>query len=187
MLFVDLVTEQPKTKVQLENENKNTSLPSSWTDETLATLGVARVTSTPAPEVGEYQVAIKDGVEKVNEVWAEKWSVKPMFAEYTDDTRGTVSVEMQIAEYEADKLAKAREDMVVSMRQCRLALLADGTLANVDVAIASLPEPDKSAAQVEWEYAATVQRTSPFVASLGAAIGYDDAKMDALFEAAADL
>ena len=187
MLFVDLVTEQPKTKVQLENENKNTSLPSSWTDETLVTLGVAKVEATPEPEVGEYQVAIKDGVEKVNGVWVEKWAVEPMFTEYTDDTRGTVSVEMQIAEYEADKLATKREGMVVSMRQCRLALLADGTLDNVDLAIASLPEPDKSAAQVEWEYAATVQRISPFVASLGMAIGYDDSKMDALFETAADL
>jgi len=175
------------TKSQLIAANPNTSLPKVWTAETLDFLDVDPVLVSPKPTLGDYEVAVAAPPEFVEGNWVEAWTVQPMFVEYTDDTKGTVSVEMQIAEYDANKLAKAREGMVVSMRQCRLALLADGTLDNVDVAIASLPEPDKSAAQVEWEYAATVQRTSPFVASLGAAIGYDDVKMDDLFEAAADL
>lgn len=175
------------TKSQLISEHSNTSLPKVWTAETLDFLGVDPVLASPKPPLGDYEVAVAAPPEFVEGNWVEAWTVQPMFVEYTDDTRGTVSVEMQIAEYDANKLAKAREGMVVSMRQCRLALLADGTLADVDVAIASLPDPDKSSAQVEWEYAATVERTSPFVASLGAAIGYDDAKMDDLFEAAAKL
>lgn len=75
----------------------------------------------------------------------------------------------------------------VTMRQARLALLAAGKLAGVDAAIASLPEPQKTAASVELEYSTTVQRSNPFVAQLGAALGLDDAEIDALFVEAAKL
>lgn len=184
------------SKGQLITENANTSLPKTWKEATLDFLDVDPVLSSLAPVASKYEVVERNGVEQNAEGnWVEAWEVKPMFVEYATPIDGNdvglgttvVTVDEQIAAYDAQQLQQKREGMVVSMRQCRLALLADGTLANVDVAIASLPEPDKSAAQVEWEYAATVQRTSPFVASLGMAIGYDDAKMDALFEAAADL
>jgi hypothetical protein len=81
-------------------------------------------------------------------------------------------------------------DMVptsVSMRQARLALLAIGKLADVDAAIAGMDEPAKSAAQIEWEYAATVERASPLIAQLGPALGLDDGQLDALFVQAATL
>jgi hypothetical protein len=83
MLFVEVATGTPKTKIQLINENKHMSLPSSWTDATLEALGVARVTKTSAPDVGEWQVAVKDGVEQVDGVWQEKWVTQEMFTEYT--------------------------------------------------------------------------------------------------------
>ena len=75
----------------------------------------------------------------------------------------------------------------VTMRQARLALLAAGKLSGVDAAIASMPEPDKTAASIEWEYSNALQRSSPFVSQLGAALGLDDAGIDALFIAAAKL
>jgi hypothetical protein len=75
----------------------------------------------------------------------------------------------------------------VSMRQARLALLAIGKLADVDAAIAGMDEPAKSAAQIEWEYAATVERASPLIAQLGPALGLDDGQLDALFVQAATL
>ena len=75
----------------------------------------------------------------------------------------------------------------VTMRQARLALLATGKLAGVDAAIASLPEPQKTAASIEWEYSNALQRSNPFVAQLGAALGIDDAAIDALFVEAAKL
>jgi hypothetical protein len=83
MLFVDLATEQPKTKVQLIQENKRMSLPAAWTDATLEALNVARVTAVPAPTVGEFEVAVKDGVEQVDGEWREKWATQDMFTEYT--------------------------------------------------------------------------------------------------------
>ena len=107
MLFVEVATGTPKTKIQLINENKHMSLPSSWTDATLEALGVARVTKTTAPDVGEWQVAVKDGVEQVNGVWQEKWVTQEMFTEYTgqDEEGNNITFTVQ-----AQKDAKTAAD-----------------------------------------------------------------------------
>ena len=76
---------------------------------------------------------------------------------------------------------------VVSMRQARLALLQAGLLAGIDAAIAGLPEPQKTAALIEWEYSSEVHRDKAFVQTLGAALGLPGAALDALFIAAAKL
>ena len=75
----------------------------------------------------------------------------------------------------------------VTMRQARLALLGAGLLASVDAAIDSLPSPQKEAARIEWEYATEVQRASGLVPIMVAALGLDDAALDALFIEAAAL
>jgi hypothetical protein len=76
---------------------------------------------------------------------------------------------------------------VVTMRQARLALLADGKLADVEPAIATLPSPDKEAAQIEWEYATDVQRDWPTLLALAPALNLTDSDLDALFIQAATL
>lgn len=76
---------------------------------------------------------------------------------------------------------KALVPSSVTMRQARLTLLGAGLLASVDAAIASLPSPQKEAARIEWEYAAEVQRSSGLVPMMAAALGLDDAVLDALF------
>lgn len=73
----------------------------------------------------------------------------------------------------------------VTMRQARLALLAAGKLALVDAAIETLPEPQRTQAQIEWEFASEILRDSPLVGTIGAALGLDDAALDALFVEAA--
>jgi hypothetical protein len=75
----------------------------------------------------------------------------------------------------------------VTMRQARLALLQAGLLSSVDAAIDGLPEPDRSAAKIEWEYAAVVQRGSGLVPAMGAALGLTEAQLDDLFIQAATL
>lgn len=75
----------------------------------------------------------------------------------------------------------------VTMRQARLALLAAGRLADVGAAIEALPSPDKDAARIEWDYAATVDRSSPFTQQLAGALDLDDAALDKLFTQAAAL
>jgi len=69
----------------------------------------------------------------------------------------------------------------ITMRQARLALLDIGLLSNVTTAINSLPEPDKTKAQIEWEYSNALQRDNSFVAVLGAALGLSSQDIDNLF------
>ncbi len=92
-------------------------------------------------------------------------------------------------EYEAARRAEyeATIPKSVTMRQARLALLAAGRLDEVSAAIASMPEPARSAAQIEWEYAQAVQRSSPLVTGLCAALGMAPEEMDALFVEAENL
>ena len=77
---------------------------------------------------------------------------------------------------------------VISMRQCRLQLLAtplgDSTgYAAVNNAIATMGE----AAQIDWEYAADVQRTFQLVVAMQQMFGWDDSQMDDFFREAAKL
>lgn len=75
----------------------------------------------------------------------------------------------------------------VTMRQARLALLENGLLTNVQPAINSLPEPDRTKAQIEWEYSNALQRSNPFVAVLGTALGLSSQDLDDLFIQASTL
>ena len=75
----------------------------------------------------------------------------------------------------------------ITMRQARLALLGARKLAAVDAAIATMPEPNKSAAKIEWEYSNSVLRHNGFVSALGPMLGLTDAQIDALFIAGAKL
>ena len=75
----------------------------------------------------------------------------------------------------------------VTMRQARLALLDTGLLSSVQPAINSLPEPDKTRAQIEWDYSNALQRGNPFVATLGTALGLNEQALDNLFITAAKL
>ena len=76
----------------------------------------------------------------------------------------------------------------ITMRQARLALLRAGLLDNVNAAIAAIPdETQRRAAQIEWEYAAIVERNSTLVQQLAPALGMTEAQMDELFATAAGL
>lgn len=72
-------------------------------------------------------------------------------------------------------------------RQIRLGLLQAGKLAAVDTAINALPEAQKAAAKITWEYAIEYRRNDPLVVSLGAALGLTPAQIDSLWEQAAQL
>ena len=77
--------------------------------------------------------------------------------------------------------------LVVTMRQARLALLSLNKLADVDAAIDALPEPQKSAAKIEWEYSQEVHRNKEFVQLLAPAIGLSESDLDNLFVEASKL
>lgn len=73
----------------------------------------------------------------------------------------------------------------VTMRQARLALLEAGLLDDVEPALAALPQGERRAAEIEWEFAATVERASTLTSQLAAALGLDAAALDELFLKAA--
>lgn len=73
-------------------------------------------------------------------------------------------------------------DMEVSPYQARVVLHSAGLLPNIDALMASGSIPEE--AKIAWEYATTFRRQSPFIISLGAALGLSDGQIDDLFLAA---
>lgn len=75
----------------------------------------------------------------------------------------------------------------VTAAQARLALLAAGLLGLVQPAIDALPEPGRSAAQIQWEFGATVDRSNQFTIALATALQLSETQMDDLFIAASGM
>jgi len=64
-------------------------------------------------------------------------------------------------------------------RQLRLSLLANGITPDmVLAAIEGFPEPNRTYAKIEWEYAVEIKRSEPLVAGLGAVLGLTAEQVD---------
>ena len=190
-------TGEVKSQGQIRKDNPNVSLPRVWNDNVNETLGIDPVLASPKPEPsGDYKSVVRNGVvQDANGNWVYAWTERDMFTEYSEDvtddqgvtTTNVVTVQDQIDAYEAQQLATKRKGLVVTMRQARLALAQENKLQLVEDAIALIPEPDKTVISIEWEYASTVERVSPWVGTMASALGMTDVEMDALFELAATL
>lgn len=75
----------------------------------------------------------------------------------------------------------------ITMRQARLALLQAGLLSSVEAAIAALPEPERTAAHIEWEYATEMKRDHVLISTLAVGLGLSAEQIDNLFQAAVAL
>ncbi len=73
---------------------------------------------------------------------------------------------------------------VVNMAQARLALFEAGHLSKVDPIIEAMPEPQRSMARIEWEYRATVVKTSLLTQTLAAEIPLTPEQLTQLFNRA---
>lgn len=83
---------------------------------------------------------------------------------------------------------KAAEVPSVTPRQIRQALVLSGvSIPSIEAAIASLPEPQKSFAQIEWEYSTLFIRSNPLVAQIGAVVGFTSDQLDSLWKLAGSL
>lgn len=71
----------------------------------------------------------------------------------------------------------------VTARQCRLVLASQGLLSSVEAAVAASSE----SVQIEWQFAANVNRDSLLVSSLGESLGLSPEQLDDLFKLAATL
>jgi hypothetical protein len=190
-------TGEVKSQGQIRKDNPNVSLPKVWNENVNETLGIDPVLESPRPAPSaDYKSVVSSGVEQdANGNWVYAWTEVDMFIEYeqevTDEegvtTTSIITVQQQIDDYEARKLADKRENMVVTMRQARLALSQVGKLTMVNDAIAVMDEPDKTAVSIEWEYGSTVERVSPWIDAMATALGMTGVEMDELFELAATL
>lgn len=84
---------------------------------------------------------------------------------------------------------KRKEELIpkqISMRRARLLLIDRGLLSTVEGAIASLPEPDKSKAEIEWNTSSYIFRNKAFVLSIAQGLGWSEEYLDNLFIEAMD-
>lgn len=82
---------------------------------------------------------------------------------------------------------KASVPNTIHVKQARLQLLTMGILAQVQVELEKLPEPNKSVALIEWEYADYFHRDHPLIAALAGIFGLTDIQVDQMFIEAAKL
>lgn len=73
-------------------------------------------------------------------------------------------------------------------RQFRQALVILGiSIADIENAINSLPEPSKSLARIEWEYSLAFQRNNPFVSQVGYILNKTPSQLDDIWILASTL
>lgn len=83
---------------------------------------------------------------------------------------------------------KSKIPKTVSQRQLRTQLVLTGfNLTDIDTAIKSLPEPDRSVALVAWDYAVTFERESPLLVSLALMLGLTETDLENIFINASQL
>lgn len=75
----------------------------------------------------------------------------------------------------------------ITMRQARRCLYDRGLIDQVDAAIAALPEPERTHAQIDWERSSAVERYRGLVLLVAQGLGLTDAQLDELFIEAAQL
>jgi hypothetical protein len=115
-------TGEIKSQGQWRSHYKNTSLPRTWTAATLDGLKLEPVFETPKPDAGQYQNAVRNGVEKdANGNWVWAWAIRDMFSDYTDEDGVTHTKAEQEAAYQAQLDAVAAK----AVRDQRGKLLAE--------------------------------------------------------------
>lgn len=110
---------------------------------------------------------------------------------YTTVEKNAVTGEVTIREWTPEEIA-AREARLAAMRgvpnsitprQCRLVLMAQGLLPQVEAMIQQQDE----ATRITWEYALEFRRDDPLLNALAVNIGLTDEQIDQFFIAAAQL
>lgn len=115
-------TGEVKTQGEWRAAHRNTSFPRVWSQSVLDALELDAVLASPQPTAGPYQTAARDGVEQDGlGNWVEKWTLRDMFAAYTDEQGVTHTKAEQEQAYQADLDATAAN----SVRQQRDRLLAE--------------------------------------------------------------
>lgn len=85
-----------------------------------------------------------------------------------------------------EQLGRWRASAAITPRQARLVLAKHGLLTSVADAIAAIEdEQQRQVAEIEWEYATTIERAAPWVNELYGSLGLTPEGVDELFREAA--
>lgn len=160
----------PLSERDIRNAFPNTSFTQPFNPE-----GYAVVFPVPQPAYDQYSQKCSEQAPELTQLgtWQQVWLVADLTGEELDAAQ---------ARKVADELAR-RNAMKVTMRQARLQLLATDSLDTVNAAISTMP----AAAQIEWEYAADVDRTNPLVPAMVSLLGWTEEETDNYFTEAAKL
>ena len=105
-------TGEVKTQGEWRAANRNVSLPRVWNANVLDALELDAVLASPKPDAGPYQTAARDGVEQdALGNWVEKWALRDMFSDYTDEQGVTHTKAEQEAGYQAGLDATAAKSV----------------------------------------------------------------------------
>ena len=120
--YIHRETKKVMSQGEWRRHHANTSFPRVWTQATLDSLMLDPVFPTPQPDAGQYQTAVRDGVEQdAKGNWVERWTIRDMFTDYTND-HGVTHTK---AEQEAAYQAVLDETAAKGVRQQRDRLLAE--------------------------------------------------------------
>ncbi len=148
------VAEYPYSISALRSEHPNVSFPKEMPDTLLAEYGVHKVEETPLLAITAREALLEIAPAFVNGQWTQQWEVIP-----------------------------ATVPKSITPRQCRLVLMAQGLLAQVEEMIVSQDE----ATRITWEYALEFRRDDPLLNALAQNLGLTDAQIDEFFFAASEL
>ena len=91
-------------------------------------------------------------------------------------------LDVEVQEVEEQIVVLKEVPAVVSARQIRQALVLSGiTMAQIEQALNSMPEPNRSLAFIEWEYSNEFQRYRPLTIAVAQMLGWTEDQMDDLW------
>ena len=172
-MYIDVETgDYPLTEFDIRARYPNTSFPAGYIPE-----NYKLVVQTPHPAWNPAIELCTEGVpELIGTDWTRTWIVTKLFSNPADEAAA-------LAADAEKKLQFARQEMVCTPFQGRMALSDAGLLSAVETAIAAADEKTK----VAWEYALEWRRSSPMIAALSTALNMTDAEIDDLFKAASQI
>jgi hypothetical protein len=93
-----------------------------------------------------------------------------------------------VTSYQARNEVDPAVPQQISARQIRLQLTMMGiNLSDIAVAINQLPEPDRTVASLEWEYATGFERHNILIAMVGMLLGLTEAQLDQIWVEGSEL
>ena len=144
--------------------------------------GYVFVFPTPQPEFNPVTQRVQETTPMLTAKghYEQQWEVQELFSTQAEKDAAIA------ADIEAKR--KASVPASVTRRQAKQALLLNGLLANVQPAIAAIPDAAQRAMiQIEWDDSQEFERDRPALIALGSALGLTSVQLDALFIGAAQL